>query len=113
MDRCAIHRARRPPPRDRLPELPRARVPAWARRRGAQLVRPNELRSEFRESPPLWTSLTGTGRCKVRIMKVYTMRPHIAIFLLGSMLLLHPATWYGWGDEGHEIVGLIAEHYLE
>jgi len=41
------------------------------------------------------------------------MRPHITIFLVASMLLLRPATGYGWGDEGHEIVGLIAEHYLE
>jgi nuclease S1 len=46
-------------------------------------------------------------------MKVYTMRPHIAIFLVGLMLLLCPATGHCWGDEGHEIVGLIAEHYLE
>ena len=46
-------------------------------------------------------------------MKVYTMRPHIAIFLVGLMLLLRPATGHCWGDEGHEIVGLIAEHYLE
>jgi hypothetical protein len=45
-------------------------------------------------------------------MKVYTMRPHIAIFLVGLMLLVRPATAYCWGDEGHEIVGLIAEHYL-
>src|SRR5258708_11376786 len=49
----------------------------------------------------------------VRIMKVYTMRPHIAIFLVGLMILLRPATGHCWGDEGHEIVGLIAEHYLE
>src|SRR5882724_2566292 len=49
---------------------------------------------------------------KVRIMKVYTMRPHIAIFLGGLMILIRPATGYSWGDEGHEIVGLIAEHYL-
>ncbi len=41
------------------------------------------------------------------------MRPHIAILLTGLMMLLHPAEGYGWGDEGHEIVGLIAEHYLE
>jgi hypothetical protein len=46
-------------------------------------------------------------------MKVYTMRPHIAIFLVGLMILLRPATGHCWGDEGHEIVGLIAEHYLE
>jgi hypothetical protein len=46
-------------------------------------------------------------------MKVYTMRPHIAIFLVGLMLLLRPGTGHCWGDEGHEIVGLIAEHYLE
>jgi S1/P1 Nuclease len=46
-------------------------------------------------------------------MKVYTMRPYIAIFLVGLMLLLRPATGHCWGDEGHEIVGLIAEHYLE
>jgi hypothetical protein len=46
-------------------------------------------------------------------MKVYTMRPHIAIFLVGLMLLLCPATGHCWGDEGHEIVGLISEHYLE
>jgi hypothetical protein len=46
-------------------------------------------------------------------MKVYTMRPHIAIFLVGLMILLRPATGHCWGDEGHEIIGLIAEHYLE
>ena len=46
-------------------------------------------------------------------MKVYTMRPHIAMFLVGLMILLRPATGHCWGDEGHEIVGLIAEHYLE
>jgi hypothetical protein len=46
-------------------------------------------------------------------MKVYTMRPHIAISLVGLMLLLRPAAGHCWGDEGHEIVGLIAEHYLE
>jgi hypothetical protein len=46
-------------------------------------------------------------------MKVYTMRSHIAILLVGLMLLLRPATGHCWGDEGHEIVGLIAEHYLE
>ncbi len=46
-------------------------------------------------------------------MKVYTMRSHIAIFLVGLMLLLRPATGPCWGAEGHEIVGLIAEHYLE
>jgi hypothetical protein len=45
-------------------------------------------------------------------MKVYTMRPHIAIFLVGLMVLMRPATGYCWGDEGHEIVALIAEHYL-
>src|SRR5258707_7616952 len=49
----------------------------------------------------------------VGIMKVYTMRPHIAIFLVGLMILLRPATGHCWGDEGHEIIGLIAEHYLE
>ena len=41
------------------------------------------------------------------------MRPHIAIFLVGLMILLRPATGHCWGDEGHEIVGLIAGHYLE
>jgi hypothetical protein len=46
-------------------------------------------------------------------MKVYTMPPHIATLLVGLMLLLRPATGHCWGDEGHEIVGLIAEHYLE
>jgi hypothetical protein len=46
-------------------------------------------------------------------MKVYTMRPHIAIFLVGLMILMRPATGYCWGDEGHEIVALIAEHYLD
>jgi hypothetical protein len=45
-------------------------------------------------------------------MKVYTMRSHIAIFFAGLMILMRPATGYCWGDEGHEIVGLIAEHYL-
>jgi len=55
-------------------------------------------------------------------MNVYTMRPPIAIFfvrppiamlLVGLIILLRPATAHCWGDEGHEIVGLIAEHYLE
>lgn len=41
------------------------------------------------------------------------MRPQIAIFLTGLTLLLRPAAGHCWGDEGHEIVGLIAEHYLE
>ena len=41
------------------------------------------------------------------------MPPHIAILLVGLMLLLRPATGHCWGDEGHEIVGSIAEHYLE
>jgi S1/P1 Nuclease len=41
------------------------------------------------------------------------MRPHTAIFLVGLMILLRPATGRCWGDEGHEIVGLIADHYLE
>jgi hypothetical protein len=36
----------------------------------------------------------------------------IVVFLLGWLLLLRPATGHCWGDEGHEIVGLIAEHYL-
>src|ERR1700693_4218285 len=59
---------------------------------------------------------------KVRIMNVYTMRPPIALFfvrppiamfLVGLIILLRPATAHCGGDEGHEIVGLIAEHYLE
>ncbi|HLZ98169.1 MAG TPA: S1/P1 nuclease, partial [Steroidobacteraceae bacterium] len=41
------------------------------------------------------------------------MRPHIAIGLAALMVLLLPATALCWGDEGHEIIGLIAEHYLE
>ena len=45
-------------------------------------------------------------------MKVYTMRLPIAIFFVG-LTILRPETGRCWGDQGHEIVGLIAEHYLE
>jgi hypothetical protein len=46
-------------------------------------------------------------------MKVYTMRPHISILLIGLLLLARPVTGRCWGDEGHEIVGRIAAHYLK
>jgi hypothetical protein len=41
------------------------------------------------------------------------MRAHISIVIFGLLLCLRPATGRCWGDEGHEIVGLIAEHYLQ
>jgi hypothetical protein len=36
--------------------------------------------------------------------------------LLGSLLLvpfLNPSPCFAWGDEGHEVIGLIADHYLK
>jgi hypothetical protein len=37
----------------------------------------------------------------------------IRLAMLGLWLPLIPATAQAWGDEGHEIVALIADHYLE
>jgi hypothetical protein len=45
-------------------------------------------------------------------MEVYIMRLPIAIFFVG-LTILRPETGHCWGDQGHEIIGLIAEHYLE
>jgi hypothetical protein len=41
------------------------------------------------------------------------MRAHISIVTLGLLLCLRPAPGCCWGDEGHQIVGLIAAHYLQ
>lgn len=46
-------------------------------------------------------------------MTVYTMRSHISILVIGLLLLARPVTGRCWGDEGHEIVGRIAAHYLK
>jgi hypothetical protein len=40
------------------------------------------------------------------------MRSQISVLVIGLMLLVRPGTGYSWGNEGHEIVALIAEHYL-
>jgi len=37
----------------------------------------------------------------------------IAGFLCTLMLCVIPPPAYSWGDEGHEVIGLIADHYLE
>jgi hypothetical protein len=37
----------------------------------------------------------------------------ITVKALALLLLLIPARGWSWGDEGHEIVGLIADHYLK
>lgn len=39
--------------------------------------------------------------------------PHLSLHIIGLMLLAWPSSGRCWGDEGHEIIGLIAEHYLE
>jgi hypothetical protein len=41
------------------------------------------------------------------------MRACITIAVLGSLLLLRPSAGRCWGEEGHQIVGLIALHYLK
>lgn len=40
------------------------------------------------------------------------MRPHISILLITASLVALPAPALAFGDEGHEIVALIALHYL-
>jgi len=45
-------------------------------------------------------------------MTIYTMRSHITTIMVGLMIQVWPVTGCCWGDEGHEIVGLIAERYL-
>ena len=40
-------------------------------------------------------------------------RTHLIAVVIGSMLLTWPVAGICWGDEGHQIVALIAEHYLQ
>jgi len=40
------------------------------------------------------------------------MRSQISVLVIGLMLLVHPAAGFSWGSEGHEIVALTAQHYL-
>jgi hypothetical protein len=40
------------------------------------------------------------------------IRSPLPALVLGLMISVCPATGYGWGNEGHEIVALVADHYL-
>lgn len=44
-------------------------------------------------------------------MRESAFQPLVAL-LIGIAAALCPVAGFAWGDEGHEIVGLIAEHYL-
>lgn len=39
------------------------------------------------------------------------LRLHVSLLVLLSVAI--PATAFAWGDEGHQIIGLIADHYLD
>jgi hypothetical protein len=41
--------------------------------------------------------------------------PHglLSACLLLAVAMTAPCPAFGWGDEGHEIIALIAEHYLD
>jgi hypothetical protein len=41
------------------------------------------------------------------------MRHRLAAMIAGVVLPIYPSVGWSWGDEGHEIIALIAEHYLK
>jgi hypothetical protein len=44
-------------------------------------------------------------------MAVESMRT-LTLWLLVAALLMPPSTGFAWGEEGHRVIGLIADHYL-
>jgi hypothetical protein len=40
-------------------------------------------------------------------------KPLILGFLLVAVMLANPSPAFAWGDEGHKVIALIAEHYLD
>src|SRR5258708_36794504 len=41
------------------------------------------------------------------------IRSALPALVLGLVISVCPATGYCWGNEGHEIVALVADHYLK